>query len=118
GSAQIIKIDNPDSRVARLGVTAAVGAELCLGLVKCDTSSTAADTGQLQQLKIGAKLGAAVTAFSEVTFSREQVNPLDVNNDNWHLSQDYAYDLHLEAGLSVPLSGWVIPNVPLEWEDT
>lgn len=118
GSAQIIELDNPDSLVARVGVTAAVGAELCLGLVKCDTSKTAADTGLLQQLKIGAKLGAAVSAFSEATWTRDQVNPADVYSDNWHLSQDYAYDLHLEAGLKVPLSGWVIPNVPLEWEDT
>ncbi len=118
GSAQIIELDNPDSLVARIGVTAAVGAELCLGLVKCDTSKTASDTGILQSLKVGAKIGAGVSAFSEVTWSRDQVNPADVNGDNWHLSQDYAYDLHLEAGISIPLAGWLLPNVPLKWEDT
>lgn len=118
-SMQLLQLDNPDSLVARLGVVAAIGADLCVSIAKCDTSSTAADTGILQRLKIGANVGATVSGFGEATWTRTPVNVADPLSDNWTISQDFAYDLKLEAGVKIPSLGWILPDLPvLEWDET
>lgn len=109
---------NPDSIVARLGVVASAGIELCFAFTVCEVSGSDIEDQDEAKLKIVGKAGADLSAFGEMTWSREQVHPTDPAITNWHLSTDYAYDLALKAGLEIPLTGWILPQVPRKWEET
>lgn len=109
---------NPDSVVGRLGVVASAGIELCLAFTVCEVSGSDIEDQDEAKLKVVAKAGADLSAFGEMTWTREQVHPTDPAITNWHLSTDYAYDLALKAGLEIPLTGWILPQVPRKWEET
>jgi hypothetical protein len=56
--------------------------------------------------------------FYEAAYTRDQIHPDSADIDNWHISVDGAYDAHVEAGVSIPLTGWILPNVPREYDET
>lgn len=114
-SMQILEIDNPDSVVFKLGAKLGIGAELCAGIVKCDTAKSSGDETFKERLRIEAGVGAAVSGFGEAIWHREPVNPGDPLNDNWNVSNEFAYDLTVEAKLKLPSLGWGMP--PLELLD-
>lgn len=109
---------NPDSISVRLGVVTSAGLEVCFAFTVCEVSDSDLEVDDEAEMKLVAKAGADVAAFVEATWNREPVHPTDASIDNWHLSTDFAYDLHLEASLDLPHTDWIWPSVPREWEDT
>lgn len=139
---ELVEIQNPDSAVFRFGMPVEVGAELAV-VSDSSTSSAASasddgseDAGRsvgggrvlassaaedsvrvLDWLNLGANAGLTLTAFSEITWSREQIDPADPEIDNWHLSTDMVYELSPSAGISIP-EIFFEPSVPLSWDET
>lgn len=74
--------------------------------------------GILSGLNIGAKVGAGLSMFYEFTWSREQVHPTDVDVDNWHIALDQAYDFTAKAGITIPFQNFLLPDVPLSFDET
>jgi hypothetical protein len=72
----------------------------------------------LTDLNIGAKLGVGMSMFYEGTWSREQVHPTDPDIDNWHIGIDAGYDFTFKAGVTIPFKDFVLPDVPLSYENT
>lgn len=132
--SELLELTNPDSVVVRVGIPVKVNAEVCIALVACGkTEEEGGDPGTEFQLQIldkelfggtglnlGAKAGVGVSMFQEAIYTREQIHPDDAEVDNWHISLEAGYDLFAKAGVHIPLTGWILPNVPREiggeWE--
>lgn len=124
--AELLSLDNPDSIVVRVGVPIKANAEVCIAIIACgNTEEEGGDSDfeleifgkeLFQGLNIGAKAGLGVSMFEEFTYTREQIHPEDADVDNWHLSVEAAYDLFAKAGVRIPLTGWILPQVPREKE--
>ncbi|MGD8728606.1 MAG: hypothetical protein PVF90_02800, partial [Gemmatimonadota bacterium] len=132
--AQILQLTAPDSIVVRSGGTVKVNGEVCIALYACgNTEEEGGDPDTEFQLTIlgqdlfggtgfnlGAKLGVGVSTYADMTYVREQVNPADSLIDNWRVIGEGAYSAFAQAGLHIPLTGWILPNVPRsgegEWE--
>lgn len=69
----------------------------------------------LKKVKVGAGVGAAVSMFYDLIWSREELNA-DPYVDNWHISMEQAYDLTLSGKVQIPLTGWILPNVPRSFD--
>jgi hypothetical protein len=121
-NAQLLYLDNPDSIVVRVGVPVEVGLELCIAIYNCETPESKEDPNfadrVFKNLNVGAKLGAGVSMFYEGIWNRQQVHPTDPLIDNWNVSLDGGYDLSVAAGVTIPLTGWILPDVPREYENT
>ncbi|HSG49633.1 MAG TPA: hypothetical protein VLA43_17560, partial [Longimicrobiales bacterium] len=121
-SAELLYLDNPDSVVVRVGVPVEVGVEVCIALYNCETKESKEDPNfadkLFKNLNVGAKLGAGASMFYEATWTRPQVNPGDPLIDNWNVSVDGGYDVSVKAGITIPLTGWILPDVPRSYENT
>ena len=136
-SAQLLALEGPDSIVVRFGVPIEAKAEVCVALIACESggndstffgAALAAErpttpeghlaNGLFDNLNLGAKAGVGISMFSEATWTREQIHPTAENIDNWHIAVESAYDLTLEAGVTIPLTGWILPDVPRSYDET
>ena len=121
-NAQLLYLDNPDSIVVRVGVPVQVGVELCIAIYNCETAESKEDPNfadkVFKNLNVGGEIGAGVSMFYEGTWTRPQVHPTDPLIDNWNVSVDGAYDVSVNAGVKIPLTGWILPDVPREYEET
>jgi len=129
--AQIVGLDRPDSILVRVSVPVEAAAELCVAIWSCEEEkpktvaaqpSTASGPNPapngLFDIAIGAKAKAAISIFEEAVWNRQNLNPADPLVDNWNLDIDGAYDFTLEAGVTIPFTGWILPQVPRKWEKT
>lgn len=128
--AQILQLTAPDSIVVKSGGTVKVNGEVCIALYACgkteedggdpDTEFQLTILGQElfggTGLNLGAKLGVGLSTYADMTYVREQVNPADSLIDNWRVIGEGAYSAFAQAGLHIPLTGWILPNVPRSWE--
>lgn len=121
-SAELLYLDNPDSIVVRVGVPIEAGVEVCVALYNCETAESKKDenfTDKLfKNLNVGAEIGAGVSMFYEAIWTRPQVHPTDPLIDNWNVSVEGGYDLSVNAGVTIPLTGWIAPQVPRSYENT
>ncbi|MEX2473504.1 MAG: hypothetical protein WEA34_15040 [Gemmatimonadota bacterium] len=121
-NAELLYLDNPDSIVVRVGVPVEVGVEICIAIYNCETAESKEDPNLadrvFKNLNVGAKLGAGASMFYEAIWSRPQVHPTDPVIDNWNVSVEGGYDVSVAGGITIPLTGWALPDVPREFEET
>jgi hypothetical protein len=121
-SAELLYLDNPDSIVVRVGIPVEVGVELCVAIYNCETPESKEDPNFadkiFKNLNVGAELGAGASMFYEGTWTRPQVHPTDPLIDNWNVSVEGGYDVSVKAGVTIPLTGWILPEVPREYDET
>ncbi|HLU99219.1 MAG TPA: hypothetical protein VKZ89_20490, partial [Thermobifida alba] len=121
-NAQLLYLDNPDSIVVRVGIPVEAGVEVCIAIYNCETAESKKDPNLadrvFKNLNVGAKLGAGVSMFYEAIWTRPQVHPTDPLIDNWNVSVEGGYDVSVAAGLTIPLTGWILPEVPRSYENT
>jgi hypothetical protein len=126
---ELLELNHPDSIVVRVGVPVEAKAEACLALWSCGPTEEEGDSKVEYELNVlgkelftglnvGVKAGVGVSMFEEAIWTREQVHPGDAEVDNWHISLEGAYDLSVKAGVKIPLTGWILPNVPREFDQT
>lgn len=124
--AELLDLTVPDSVVVRVGTPVEAKAAACIALYGCvegnDTTDAGGSSGLADklfgQLNVGVNAGASVSMFEELIWTRDQIDPNDPEVDNWHISVEGAYDLSLNAGITIPLTGWILPDVPRSFEKT
>lgn len=126
--AELLDLTNPDSVVVRAAIPIKVKAEVCVAIVACGKTEEEGGDSDLELdilgkeliggtgFNLGAKAGVGVSFFEEAIYTREQIHPDDPEVDNWHLSMEAGYDAFGKAGVHIPLTGWILPNVPREIE--
>jgi len=128
--AELLDLTNPDSTVLRFGVPIKVKAEVCIAIYACGkTEEEGGDPETELELDIfgkkliggtgfnlGAEAGVGVSFFKDAIVTREQIHPDDPDVDNWHISMEAGYTAFGSAGVHIPLTGWIAPNVPREVE--
>lgn len=127
--AELLELTNPDSVVVRIGMPVKVKLEACIALYACDEpddpGKPSSPEFQLQilgkelfkGLNLGVEAGIGVSVFEEAIYTREQIHPDSSEIDNWHISLEGGYDLFAKAGVHIPLTGWILPQVPREIGD-
>ena len=81
---------------------------------------TATDAPPADLFDIGIELGAKVKLYSlyDAIYTREVVHEADPFMDNSKIAIEGAYALEVGAELKIPLTGWILPNVPRKFERT
>lgn len=143
-SIQVVAVDRPDSLIFRFYAPIQASAELCLAIIACDVNEpsgtttttgsgpaatnamsgtsalTATDAPPADLFDIGIELGAKVKLYSlyDAIYTREVVHEADPFMDNSKIAIEGAYALEVGAELKIPLTGWILPNVPRKFERT
>jgi len=123
---QLLEITEPDTVVVRAGGLLEAKVEVCIALYGCVERKDTTEAGHagiieeklFGQLNLGAELGAGISFFAEGTWSRDQIDPNDDQVDNWHVALEGAYDLSVKAGVTIPLTGWILPSWPRKYQNT
>ncbi|HYC52555.1 MAG TPA: hypothetical protein VEB19_15690 [Gemmatimonadaceae bacterium] len=119
-SLQFLAVDRPDSMVVRVSLPLQATAELCFAIVSCKVEEPklmAADGQPADLFDIAINLKAGIKAYPmiDATYTREVVNE-EPFVDNAKIALEGAWGLDLKAGLEIPATGWILPNVPRKWE--
>lgn len=117
-NAKLLDLQNPDSAVFRVGLPVEATAKFSLSDTSSSTGTQASDTSHIQDwLHLGAKAGLSFQPLTEVTGSREQIDPDSAAIDNWHLSTDMVYEFEPSAGVTLPTI-FFHPKIPTSFDST
>lgn len=119
-SVQVLAIDRPDSMIVRVSLPVAAEAELCIAIISCDVEepklrATGDRASGLFDVGIEVKAGIKAYPLVDAIYTREVISETPFV-DNAKLALEGAWGLELKAGLKIPLTGWILPSVPREWE--